>query len=250
MTPVLRHSALLCAAFATLCAAPAAAQRNLLPPGPCRPNGRTLVISAREIETHPGDTLRLRVYAAASPSDLAPLPASCAVRWSVSPAPGVSVHPRTGVLRVGAGVPDGTRLTVTARLGAGQVGSAMRVVVPNAHPLVGLWQQETETPCRGGSPGMPARPLQELEFNADGTFSVTWMPFESYRDYWGTYRHDARTGQLAMRVTGGNHVPAELDLDGRAVVRGRTQLLLADISLGKSDDAPAMACASTFRRTR
>jgi hypothetical protein len=251
MTPSLRRSALLWAAIIAVSAAPAASQRNALPPGPCRPDGRTLVISVREIVLHPGDTVRLHVYAAAAPYDLAPLPASCAPRWSVSGVRGVSIDARTGLLRVGRRVPDGTTATVSARMrGGGEVHNAVRVVVPNAHPIVGMWQQQTETPCRGGSAGTPEHPIQELEFNADGTFSVTWMPFESYRDYWGTYRHDAATGRLVMQVTGGNHVPPNLDLDGRATLQGNARLTLAEITLGRSDDAPATACTATFRRTR
>jgi hypothetical protein len=33
---------------------------------------------------------------------------------------------------------------------------------------------------------VPELPIQELVFAADSTFAVTWFPFESYVDYWGT----------------------------------------------------------------
>lgn len=53
----------------------------------------------------------------------------------------------------------------------------------------------------------PEQPIEELVFHADGSFSVTWTPFEVYRDYWGTYTYDLETGSIDLEVTGGNHVP-------------------------------------------
>ena len=42
--------------------------------------------------------------------------------------------------------------------------------------LVGEWAQSHDE-C-----GLAA-PILELKFRADGYYSVTWMPFESYEDY-------------------------------------------------------------------
>ena len=58
------------------------------------------------------------------------------------------------------------------------------------------------------------RSIGELEFRADGTFSVTWVPFETYRDYWGRYTLDLRTGRLNLQVETGNYVPPDVDGDG------------------------------------
>lgn len=53
-------------------------------------------------------------------------------------------------------------------------------------------------------------PIEELVFEADSTFSVTWTPFEVYRDYWGTYSYDLETGSLEIRVDSGNYVPEDV----------------------------------------
>jgi hypothetical protein len=71
----------------------------------------------------------------------------------------------------------------------------------------------------------------ELEFSGENRFSVTFNPFESYRDYWGTYSFDPATKRLTMTVEGGNFVPPGLDLEGTADL-GPDGLVLTDMFLG------------------
>ena len=81
--------------------------------------------------------------------------------------------------------------------------SAAIETAPVAAPtLAGKWSQVREA-CNGHAIG-------EVIFRPDGTFAVTWAPFETYVDYWGTYRFDPGTGELALTPDGGNFVPADV----------------------------------------
>src|SRR5262249_47999177 len=73
--------------------------------------------------------------------------------------------------------------------------------------FVGTWHQ-FEADCPG------AAPVRELIFKADGHYSVTWTPFETYQDYWGDWRYDVRTHVLTLTVAYGNYVPPDLVLSG------------------------------------
>lgn len=56
--------------------------------------------------------------------------------------------------------------------------------------------------------------IGELYFNSDGTFGITWEPFETYVDYWGTYTYDKQTGRIKLTIEYGNYIPNDTDLDG------------------------------------
>jgi hypothetical protein len=93
-------------------------------------------------------------------------------------------------------------------------------------------------------------PIMELLFDADGSFSVTWMPFEVYVDYWGTYTYDRSTGTVLLHVEGGNYVPPDVQVGpGKFSVAGGS-LHLEGIWLGSSRDvAPVTGrCGQTFQR--
>jgi hypothetical protein len=107
-----------------------------------------------------------------------------------------------------------------------------------ARAFVGTWHQD-ETECAG------AEPVRELIFTADGRYSVTWAPFETYKDYWGGWRYDARMRVLTLTVDGGNFIPTDVALSGEANADAH-RLLLGAISLG----APRQAarCTAPFRR--
>ena len=88
--------------------------------------------------------------------------------------------------------------------------------------LTGLWRQ-VEIDCAGPQ---PSEPVRELEFKAPGRFWVTFLPFETYRDYWGEADFDPAAGRLSLTVEGGNSEPenailsgaARLEADGRRLV--------------------------------
>jgi hypothetical protein len=189
-----------------------------------------LVITIGEHEAAPGSVDTLRVSQYRGPFGLHDLPPHCSPVWSLAPGAPAELSPASGILRVAANAPDGATFALSAR------------------PLVGHWTEVTQTACGATVAETPAAPLRELVFGGDGHFSVTWMPFESYKDYWGTYQFDRQTGKLQLQVVGGNYVPNGLDLDGRALFEGTDEIRLSDLWLGSRTPPPGQVCASTFRR--
>jgi hypothetical protein len=112
------------------------------------------------------------------------------------------------------------------------------------NPLVGRWHQEGLPICAGNEPSI-AEPIGELDISADGTFAITWHPFETYVDYVGTYEHDVATGAIRMKVRDGNFVPADFSGDGRFSVDAQGELTLASVWLG-SHIAPRKPKSCTY----
>lgn len=96
--------------------------------------------------------------------------------------------------------------------------------------LTGTWSQSAAEGCEG------IEPVRELKFSPDH-FSVTFTPFETYQDYWGTYSFDPATGALHLRVEGGNNTPDGLDLDGTAMLADG-HLVLDGLFLGNRNGPP------------
>lgn len=109
------------------------------------------------------------------------------------------------------------------------------------NPLVGYWRQADSDNCaRRGR-------VEELIFQADGKFKVTWTPFESYVDYWGTYTFDPASGRLDLSVEDGNYVPGDVT-SGPLVLAGDTFTLAEPMSFGTSP--LGQRCAAPFRKYR
>jgi len=104
--------------------------------------------------------------------------------------------------------------------------------------IIGTWHQ-LDAECGLG------QPVRELIFEADGRYSVTWLPFETYKDYWGRYRYNPHTQALALTVEGGNYNPPDRVLAGQARVEDHA-LTLSGISLGTP--ANGARCTAAFRR--
>ena len=104
-------------------------------------------------------------------------------------------------------------------------------------------------PACGGKEETPARPIQELIFEADGTFSLTWTPFELYKDYWGTYEYDLASRSLALEVKGGNYIPPLIFSNSpRFRIAPDGSLVLENIWLGASRNGPAtLRCGHRFQ---
>jgi len=71
------------------------------------------------------------------------------------------------------------------------------------NPMVGRWTEESSQQA-----------IAELIFNDNMTFSVTWIPFETYKDYWGTYAFDLEKGILEIKVKSGNYIPPDINPKG------------------------------------
>jgi hypothetical protein len=210
---------------------------GLVPP-PCVGPDVPLLVAPGEYELRPGAVDTVQLFASPHPGAFQPLPGGPA-----------SVDARLGILRVAPHAADGAAFPLLASVAGREVRTVVRVVDPARSPLVGIWTQVGRTACgAAGAESAPADTIRELRFHRDGRFSVTWMPFESYTDYWGTYTHDAGSGRLLLVVAGGNSVPAELDLDGRAEVGTGGVLRLAEMWLGSRAPGGEPFCGLRFRR--
>ncbi|HEU0078076.1 MAG TPA: hypothetical protein VFQ76_10535 [Longimicrobiaceae bacterium] len=217
-------------------------------PPPCILPDAALLVTPGEYEVAPGAVSTVQLLASTHPGAFAPLPGGCRPAWSLPDGGPASVDAASGVLRVAADAADGAAFPLLARVAGREVRTVVRVVDPARSPLVGTWAQVGRTPCgAGAAEAAPAEPIRELRFRRDGSFSVTWLPFESYTDYWGTYSHDAASGRLRLVVERGNYVPAELDLDGRAEVQGGV-LRLREMSLGSRTPGAEPSCGLRFER--
>jgi hypothetical protein len=130
-----------------------------------------------------------------------------------------------------------------------QAGPANATRAAATTPLTGLWHQSNSA-CPGG--GRPPASVEELEFEAGGRALVTFVPFETYHDYWGPYRYDAATGALTMTVERGNSIPPDLDLQGRATLAPNGELVIEDMYFGAvhGERAGARNCTLHFIRRR
>jgi hypothetical protein len=175
---------------------------------------------------------------------------TCTV-YSVTPADGASIDPDTGVLTLDADVPSGSVYEVSADVENGRrvVSIEVHVYTDEVNPLVGQWHEESQIACEGGEDITPEEPILEMIFRADGTFSVTWYPFEVYEDYWGTYTYDLAAGTLALEVTNGNYIPDNLDTSGTFALDEQGRLILEDMWLGAPGDGGSeIQCGHRFSR--
>lgn len=188
---------------------------------------------------HPGETLPLKAVSGLARTATfipPPVPASCLVDWKITPAGAATISPDGLTLTISADTPIGETLTLEARAPDGPVARHVRTIENPASPpadapptdeseervLTGLWRQ-VEIECSGPQ---PSEPVRELEFRAPGRFWVTFLPFETYRDYWGQVDFDPAGGRLTLTVEDGNNEPenailsgpARLEADGRRLV--------------------------------
>ena len=218
------------------------------------PEGHILLIAGgfEALEVKPGESVQLGIESTPGRfGETTPLPASCRAKWSVEPAGAAGID-AAGRLTVPAGTPVGTAFVAAAEVKGERARREVRVADPQPSPIVGTWRQVGPAECGGAAVASDTMAIQELIIRPTGQFSVTWLPFETYKDYWGRYEYDRATGRLAMRAEGGNRVPPGIDLDGRATVEdGR--LVMRDIWLGRPSgpsDAPAggPSCSISFAR--
>ena len=204
------------------------------PPAPpdsaCFPPGHHFAFLATDTGIHrQGSTIRLTPRVNMAPAGTPELPIHCVSDWTVTGPATLSADRTT--LRIAPDAQVGSIVMVSARHGDEPLALRLRVIGRDEIVLTGRRSQQAIEGC-----SIP-EPVRELEFHNENRFSVTFRPFESYRDYWGTYIFDAATGALRMTVEGGNFVPPGLDLDGRAeLVSGR--LVLSDMYLGSREAQP------------
>lgn len=138
-------------------------------------------------------------------------------------------------ISVNSDAADGSAVLVRGKVGAEAISGRIVVFDRSRLPIVGYWRQRPED-CPG------SEPMRELVFSGDNTFSATWMPFEVYKDYWGTFTFDADTRELVLTPTGGNHVPGDAKLSATVDLSAETldpgPGFVGSPSSGRGCDAP------------
>ena len=213
---------------------------------------------------HPGASLPLEaVSGLARTATVIPpaIPASCLVDWRITPAGVATLSADRLRLTVSPDARPGETLTLEARAPEGPVARHVRTIEDRARPaadaapvdesdervLTGLWRQ-VEIDCAGRP--QPSEPVRELEFRAPGRFWVTFVPFETYRDYWGQVDFDPAADRLALTIEGGNGKPENAILSGAARLEadGR-RLVLEGFNLGNAHHFNAgWPCRYVFAR--
>lgn len=72
--------------------------------------------------------------------------------------------------------------------------------------------------------------IGELHFHSKG-FSITYSPFESYKDYWGIYTVNEQQDEIRLNVDGGNRLPEFSKASGRFQKVGGNEIRISGIGL-------------------
>lgn len=217
---------------------PAVAPPPPIPDRECFPPGAHFAFIGTDTTLYrQGTTVRLKPMVDQSPAGTRELPSRCAAGWSVEGPATLSAD--KGTLVIAPDAPVGSTVRVGFLHSGKSVQLSFRVVAKDAVLLTGRWSQKSLKGCRA------VEPVRELEFLPENRFAVTFVPFETYRDYWGTYAYDPATKRLSLKVEGDNFLPAGLDLEGEAELAGG-RLTLKGIYLGGRDGAPQSGCTYIF----
>ncbi len=184
-----------------------------------------------------GAVVRLTPMVDRAPAGTDEIPLKCTSGWAVTGPATLSQDRKS--LTIAPDAPVGAIVLVRYYHSGKPVSTQFRVVARDAIVLTGRYSQQNLEGCS------TPEPVRELEFRPENRFSVTFMPFETYQDYWGSYSFDPATKQIRLKVEGGNFVPPHLDLDGEAeLTEGR--LTLKGIFLGSRDGPPQSGCTYRF----
>jgi hypothetical protein len=185
-----------------------------------------------DVQLHPGESYQFSLAILSTYGPAKQIPA-CAV-WKVAPAGKGATINSSGLLKIHPATPAGTKFVVTADIEQGRAQRQIPVLVYTdaAQPLVGFWKQQSKSDCEPGNTSPQDDVINEMEFRADGSFSVTWTPFEVYRDYWGSYKFDPAAGSLSLQIEHGNYVPGDFRGSGTYKLKDRGTLELTGIYLG------------------
>lgn len=206
-----------------------------------------------EREAAAGETIALNPVWASPYAGTEPIEAHCVEPVNLSDGAPAALSSDGTALRISPDAAHNAVFEVETEVMGEPVIGRVRVVDAAMNPIAGTWSQ-SDVVCESGIDPVtripitpPHVPARELVLGANGRFSVTWQPFESYTDYWGTYAYDVETGRIEMSIEGGNQIPRPFDGAGEAViVDGRLEL--RNVYLGQPELLPPLAsCTYTFR---
>ena len=194
-----------------------------------------LSLGAMNVQVRPGESYQftLAILSSYAPAEVV----QACVTYKVTPEGKGATIDDAGLLKIDPHTPNGAQFVVMADIEHGRAQRTIGVFVytPEAQPLLGRWHQEKQFDCGSGEE-IHTHPIRELEFRADGSFSVTWDPFETYRDYWGSYAFHFATGKLSLLVEHGNRIPGDMRSIGKAEIKNG-KLVLTGIYLGTFEKA-------------
>lgn len=190
----------------------------------------------------PGDKIALFPYWTDMPGAYNDLPPGCLDDLSVYPEGAVTFTRQEdglAIAEVGVDIAADTRLRLDATYNGHRLSGPVEVYRASDNPLVGTWRQDDEN-CP------PESAVRELVFTGGGAFSVTWTPFEVYKDFWGDYDYDVATGAFRFSVESGNQVPDDIQTQGTAVIEG-DELVFDNVFFGTPRQAEG-ACKARFMK--
>jgi hypothetical protein len=210
-----------------------------LPDPACYPPGYHFAFLETDTQIYrQGATIRVTPMVNVAPAGTRELPLSCTSDWSVS---GPATLSSDGTrLTIAPDAAPGATISIGFRHAGKAVAARLAVVGRESVVLTGRRSQQRLEGC-----SVPGK-VGELEFSPGNRFAVTFVPFETYQDYWGTYEFDSASGRLTLKVEGGNFVPPGLDLEGQAdLSSGR--LVLREMFLGSRElQAAEGSCTYVF----
>ena len=113
-------------------------------------------------------------------------------------------------------------------------------------PWTGCWTEVARLDCDSGQEFEPESTIGEFRLASDGSYSVTWTPFEFFVDYAGPYTVDEQKGLLALTL--GDRAPLEAQGQGRYSITEQGELVLEGIWLGvRHPEGTEQACGHRFR---
>jgi hypothetical protein len=186
----------------------------------------------------------LRISAASGPWSSSPVPTACLTDWRIGDR-AVTLSPDHAHLIIAPDARPGQIVGISAMVRKHQIRTEIRIVGREEVVLTGYWSQET-VDCGHDVP--PAEPVRELHFDDRGGYSVTFTPFETYKDYWGEFTFDAAASTIRFTHEGGNRPADGLDLAGTAALGDDGKLTLDALFLGDRDGPPGRSCRYVFVR--
>ena len=158
-------------------------------------------------------------------------PTACLSDWRVSNPRAVTLAEDRKSIAIAPDAPAGEAVTISYMAAGKRREAQIRIVAKDAVVLTGTRSQQAIERCR-------AEAVQELVFSDDGHFSVTFHPFETYKDYWGSYSFEAASAKLTLKIEGGNNIVTAPEQTGTARYDADGKLVLDGFSFGRAEPIP------------